>query len=407
MPKRKRKEKKLDLLDFNSDEEVTEDDIEEPSKKKKKFSVNGVEEPEERIPKIFVSLNGQKNDDQKKVKEDNVFISIPGVVLGYGKPGSGKTHMVRYLMQTAINYFRWGLIICPSPTALEEYEWAPKDFVKTEYRREMIKAFMDTQEKNRRPPAFLILDDCVGAAEFNDPYIYQLCTKIRKYNVFLIMIVQGIARIIPPVIRACLTHEFFFRANEDTIVSTIHKSFLGTYFLKPKDLKAYMSQMPLKDHTCIWNDEGFSGNEPYCRRVSAPPEIPKFVMKWEAQPPKKEDQEGSEEEAFPEPMKHLITPDSLYHHVKQGSIPKPYPSKHNERLEVFEPFRHTAEKAITPNARAPQQQPVAATPKTSEIVARIRKEPVMPVPVYKTNLAKTRDKSEYTSSFGAGSKKYK
>jgi hypothetical protein len=276
----------------------------------------------DRSPRIRIQLYGEEGGSP------DIHIYLPAVVVAVGAPRSGKTHMGRYLLYRAARYFSHGLVICPNPQASREWDCVQKAFISEKYSDELVEAFMEDQVANGCPPAFLILDDCLGEANFGSDTMKKLCTQYRKYNVFIWFGIQYMAFVFPPVIRQCVTVAYAFKTKERKMQNMLSDSFFASYFPNTRVLSSALAQLP--KHHCFWLDaEDDTLNVVSC---PSPEELPNFLMRWEPKPTDDQEEERAKEDQTKED-KEKIT------HHKPGELPD-----YAKRVEEVEKDRAEAGK---------------------------------------------------------------
>src|SRR5690606_30200211 len=90
--------------------------------------------------------------------------TLPGLIIITATQGSGKSHLVKYIIYQNKNKLKYGVAF--SHTAFNEGNlmYLPKKYIFAEYKPDILHNLMNIQEKiskNKRPLAFVILDDCV------------------------------------------------------------------------------------------------------------------------------------------------------------------------------------------------------------------------------------------------------
>lgn len=224
----------------------------------------------------------------------NLFIRIPGCVVGIGAPGTGKTQMGRYFLAKMAQYLEHVTVICMNPDANNEWDCVPKDCILGEYSDEIIEKLMEYQKANGFPLCGLFIDDPIGKATFTGKAIKDLVTKFRKYKVFLWWGIQYVNGTIPPVIRACFYQAYLFRTSEKLSAKAVKDAFLSMWF---KNEGHYIvAQTLLPKHHCFFVNQ-IADPSPTLNIVCGPdPKLPwnRFFITWEKKPEKTEDEKGEE-----------------------------------------------------------------------------------------------------------------
>jgi hypothetical protein len=132
-------------------------------------------------------------------------LTIPGVWLVSGPKRSGKTQLIRYLLQELAtkNLFHLIKIFCPT-SYNQSYDFIPLEHVYMTYNEvvilELIEEQIELKKQNIHRPALLVLNDCIGSANFRNPLWERLVTTCRHPNITIIVVTQHIYRL-PPTLR--------------------------------------------------------------------------------------------------------------------------------------------------------------------------------------------------------------
>ena len=125
------------------------------------------------------------------------FVTLPGIILVSGPKKSGKTHFIIYLLYSLaktrkVNYIK---VICPTAYS-NTYDFLEPNQVTEEYNEVEIYELIDTQvalrKENKIRNAVLVLDDCIGTANFRSHIWEKLPTTCRHYNLTIIIVTQHI-----------------------------------------------------------------------------------------------------------------------------------------------------------------------------------------------------------------------
>jgi Poxvirus A32 protein len=133
------------------------------------------------------------------------FVTLPGVLLVSGPKGSGKTHLIKFLIYSLAKSRSIDFVRVISPTAYNNaYDFLEPSQVSQEYSEADIYEFVDNQkefcEKGTPRNAVLVFDDCIGSANFRSRLWEQLATTCRHPRITLVVVTQHIYRL-PPSLR--------------------------------------------------------------------------------------------------------------------------------------------------------------------------------------------------------------
>lgn len=140
------------------------------------------------------------------------IVSLPGIILIRGPKGSGKTHFIKYLLYSLAKSQKIDYIKVISPTAYTNaYDFLEPHQVTEEYNEVEIYELIDTQVmlcKQKTPRnAILVLDDCIGTANFRASIWEKLAATCRHPKLTVVVVTQHIFRLAPTL-----------RDNSDTVV---------------------------------------------------------------------------------------------------------------------------------------------------------------------------------------------
>lgn len=137
---------------------------------------------------------------------------MPGVILVSGPKGTGKTHFIKCVIYQLAkkNMFDFIKVICPT-SYNGSYSFLPKKHVTDSYNELALHDLLNKQVElmKRKQPRrmILILDDCIGSANFRSPIWEKLATTCRHPHLTIIVVTQHIFRL-PPTLRD----------NSDTVI---------------------------------------------------------------------------------------------------------------------------------------------------------------------------------------------
>ena len=131
--------------------------------------------------------------------------TIPGIILVSGPKGSGKTHFIRHLLYQLCKEKHVAHVTIISPTSYTgAYDYLAPEHIHSSYNEAILYDLIDEQvalrEAGTPRPAALILDDCIGTANFKSTVWEQLSTTCRHPLLTIVVVTQQMKRI-PPVLR--------------------------------------------------------------------------------------------------------------------------------------------------------------------------------------------------------------
>ena len=168
----------------------------------------------------------------------NIFKDkIPNISLICAPPNSGKTYLVKYLLNQLYNkkkiYF--GVVFCSSSFNTENFDYIPDKYLYSRYDENIILNLMNIQQeqinlngKENSKTAFIVFDDMLGLINFKSQLIIELFTKYRHYNIQILLTTQYIYAI-PPLLRECSTFCFVFHITSYRSIKAMYECFFGDF----------------------------------------------------------------------------------------------------------------------------------------------------------------------------------
>ena len=208
-------------------------------------------------------------------------MACPHLALFVARRNSGKSFLMRHLLHVLARgkKFRWVLVI--SPTSFNG-EWSAvvgEDNVLSVFDDDQITRLMDRQAELREDdvdnPGLLILDDCLGAANFGSDLFTRIASAGRHYRVSLWVAAQHYTKM-PPVIRTNSDYLFILGTQNDKVVKALWDEFGGLGFTDWKAFRSHAAQA-VADFGALVVDTHDS-KQPV-RRVRAPSKPVEFQLR--------------------------------------------------------------------------------------------------------------------------------
>lgn len=155
-----------------------------------------------------------------KAPEGLVFPKEPCFIVLIGIPKSGKTYAVKSLMAQFQKHqpFAFGIVFTGTKFK-NAYDFLPDKRVKDGYSHEKLLAYIDALKKKEKEsgkenkPNFIILDDLMGVAEWNDKRIVNWVANFRHTNTTVFLTAQRLAQGSSTTVRDCTDMAFIFNGN--------------------------------------------------------------------------------------------------------------------------------------------------------------------------------------------------
>ena len=194
----------------------------------------------------------------------------------FGFPGSGKSHLLKYLMFLTKAMF--DIVIVITGTKHNDFfNFVNKDFVH-EYSNNIIETIIrkttQWKEQKKNIKMLVVFDDILGCSKFNNEIWAKLVNNHRHYNISYIIVSQYIKGITPNI-RSNLHFAFVFGQSNKTSINGLFESFFISHFDQKETIKLLSN---LKRFQCVFvNNREFEKNKKF-KLFTAPEKVPKFLI---------------------------------------------------------------------------------------------------------------------------------
>jgi hypothetical protein len=135
---------------------------------------------------------------EQEVKDNDIWLSIPGVFVIVGPTREGKSTLIEYVMFKYRERFHYGISESGTAFKSENLRFIPEVFRHQGHDEEMLIAFMNKREelvargvKAEEYPAFLVIEDMASESTlWGSPTLLKLSTNTSHYGVFIILSTQ-------------------------------------------------------------------------------------------------------------------------------------------------------------------------------------------------------------------------
>lgn len=214
-------------------------------------------------------------------------ILVPSLIIITASIGSGKSHLLRYIMNEIKDKLDYGIVFSHTIFDDENLEYIPKKFKHKIYNPDLIKSLMKiqaAQPKKTRKRAFVILDDFLGGKSTKTspswstcPVFRDLATELRHYNVFVVINTQYI-NTVPPIIREQALNVAIFNSDTERSLEALYESY-GQSFKKFNLFRDHILEN-VKEHNFLWYSRKVSNMKDRYKIMNAPKKIPKFMLRY-------------------------------------------------------------------------------------------------------------------------------
>lgn len=191
----------------------------------------------------------QPNDESVKTTRGGSKITI------IGKPGSGKSVLIKALLKSKAHLIPVGTVVSGSEDTNHFYaKMFPDAFIYEKFKLSVVEAVQKRQKlaKENLPNswAVLVMDDCMDDVKvFSDPIMIGLMKNSRHWNLLSIFANQYVFDF-KPVIRTNIDGVFIFREPNQTNREKIYKNFAS--IIPSFKLFCQIMDEVTNDYTCIY-----------------------------------------------------------------------------------------------------------------------------------------------------------
>ncbi|ABF70612.1 hypothetical protein [Trichoplusia ni ascovirus 2c] len=200
-----------------------------------------------------------------------------------GKPNTGKSHFIRWLMYSKRKIFPSALVMSGTESCTGFYAtMVPPLYIYNEYDQNALENFKKRQLLVRKscsnPWTLLILDDCASSTKnFNGPIQQDLFKNGRHYKMLYLLGVQY-PKDIPVTARSCFDGVFLFATGNSDVMKKLFE-FAGDFPDKETFYKVF-TEVTSVDHRALYidyqNRNGKWFNNIYWAQAPHPKDIPDF-----------------------------------------------------------------------------------------------------------------------------------
>lgn len=210
-------------------------------------------------------------------------ISIPGLVIVCGLQGSGKSHLIKYLMYQNRKKFDWGIVFSHTAFAGGNFDYVDPKFVHRSFSQAALKSLKELHaglvEAGKKPSGFIIFDDCLDKEQWNSSEFSSLMLELRHYGITCIISCQ-FPYLVPPRVRSQIFQAVMFEMEGQRALNALYESY-GQRFDNYTAFKKYLLENTGDHQFIFYNRAGGKGAGTVENRyqvMACPAEIPKFKL---------------------------------------------------------------------------------------------------------------------------------
>lgn len=212
------------------------------------------------------------------------WFKTPSFSLLAASPRSGKSYLIEFMLKKlwSEGRFSYGFVFSTTAKMNGDYNYLPQKFIYEAYDDDILLRIMAHQKSKggpRAPPAFLILDDCMGDANFKSKVFTKFTGGYRHYNLTVFIAVQYINQI-PQTIKNCTTYAFFFKQKSLQSITALWKAFVSTFYDKVKKWQEDLEKYTRNYWVLILDMDAEGAKEQCFLRIRAPANLPQIQINY-------------------------------------------------------------------------------------------------------------------------------
>lgn len=178
---------------------------------------------------------------------------------------SGKSHLIKHLLMDMLStkQVKFGLVFCATKFN-GSYDFIEDKYVIGGYNEQTLRQYIEKlkefQSKNGYfPNNFLVFDDLIGLIK-NTPYLDNILSTYRHYNITLFVTTQYINKI-SPLFREQATYCFMFKQHTKRSIEALFESYGQQMFDKYVEWKKYLDAFTPQYHALMYDSTKDSMDE--------------------------------------------------------------------------------------------------------------------------------------------------
>lgn len=213
----------------------------------------------------------------------SIKIDSPGITIICGLQGSGKSHLIKYLLYQMRKKFDWGIVFTQTGFAGDNFDYIPKQFIHAKFSVEALVSLKNIHKKlieaGKKPSAFIILDDILFGNHWKNEVFLNIMTQVRHWGLTVLLSCQY-PQSIPIMIRTNAFQVAVFGAATARALKGLFESY-GQMFNSYEEFRRYIMDNT-GNHCFVWyNSRGTQATvEGRYSVMQCPAEIPHFLLKF-------------------------------------------------------------------------------------------------------------------------------
>lgn len=220
----------------------------------------------------------------------DIDLQIPGLYIICASQGSGKSHLIHYLMYKLRKKFRYGVIFSNTFFDNDPFPYVDSKYVHPEYdesvllglmkmQENMVKVNTDDPKNNKIRESFVIFDDCLDdPGQFNSEALRKLSIQLRHYHITVIFATQY-CNLIPPRMRTNAMGVFMFKTDADISLHALFNNY-GQNFDSFDAFRKYLMKNT-GDYKFVYYNKFANGDiDDKYKVMRAPSKLPNFEIEF-------------------------------------------------------------------------------------------------------------------------------
>jgi len=207
-----------------------------------------------------------------------VFAS-PVIILLFGKPDSGKSHALKYMVTEACanGLFNFGIIFSVTASFSGDFDFIPSKYIINGYNEDILVNYIEKLKKWRlrhnkqpAPPNFIIFDDVVGDLVVSK-YFKKFLTTHRHTSTTVFIATQYPTECCGVVAREIISYGLVFRQASEQAIINIYKCFGG--YMEKADFLHILEDATKEKYQCLLVNAQETDTKLKFKKYRAPAEI--------------------------------------------------------------------------------------------------------------------------------------
>ena len=219
---------------------------------------------------------------------DKIFAE-PNLIFICGKPKSGKSYLIKYLIQSALKNkkigIKFGICFCLSKFDRfdkSNYSYLPEQYVYPGYSDAILKGYLNKLEKYANktkepiPNNLRIFDNIIGSLK-NSDMLKQFVSMYRKYNTWVFIATQY-APAISTIARETISFAFIFKQRSANALEAVYDA-IGLS-MKKQDFMNLLFDVTKEKHSCLMYVADAENDDEEFMSYKAPPNVTNYKFEY-------------------------------------------------------------------------------------------------------------------------------